>query len=86
MKWLDIETSLYKCQADNTGRPETFRNILLCEFGIRHKWFTASDNGISNDLDTIIQLKKLDRNATDYKSKAKALKATLQAYTPAALF
>ena len=69
--WIYKQVSLYKTHSDNTGKPETYRDILLCHS--------------ARDLPTIIQLKKLDRNSEDYKQKKLELKKNLQAYTPAAL-
>jgi hypothetical protein len=71
MKWLDIQVSKYSTHADNFGQPATFRDILLNDF--------------VRDLDTIIALRKLDRNAPDYKKSKVTLKSGLQCYTPAAL-
>ena len=69
--WLDLQVSLYHTHSDNIGRAATYRAILLTEF--------------AKDLPAIIDLRKLDRSAIDYKLQAKPFKATLQAYTPAAL-
>lgn len=92
MSWMDIHTSLYKCQADNSGRAATYGDILLTQFGMPHDWYCETTpgsgdwvNGRSNDLDTIIELRNLDRSATNYKTKKAELKARLQGYTPAAL-
>lgn len=71
MSWMSTQVSLYSTHADNTGRPATIRQVLL--------------NDCIHDLDTIIKLSKLDRQAPDYKQQKQALKATLQCYTPAAL-
>ncbi len=69
--WLDKQVSLYDSHADNIGRPATYRQILLCDF--------------ARDLDTIIDLRKLDRIGSEYKIQKMELKSKLQCYTPAAL-
>lgn len=69
--WLEKQVSLYKSHSDNLGRPATYRDILLSDFGI--------------DLPALMGLRKLDRFAPDYKIKAKPFKSSLQCYTPAAL-
>jgi hypothetical protein len=71
VNWLDRKVSLYSTHADNMGRPATFRDVLLSEFG--------------RDLKTIIQIRELDKSAPDFDCTRKALKAKLQCYTPAAL-
>jgi hypothetical protein len=83
--WLDIETSLFQCVADNKGRPRTFRQILFSDFAILHEWFFKTPdkwiNDNSNDLDTIIGI----RQGVAQEDK-NLLKQTLQCYTPSALF
>lgn len=69
--WHDQQVSLYSTHGDNVGRPATLREILFCEF--------------AQDLDTIIDLRRLDPSAHNYKNRKKALKDTLQGYTPASL-
>lgn len=69
--WLDQQVSLYSTHGDNVGRPATLREILFCEF--------------ARDLYTIIDLRRLDPSAPNYKTHKKALKDTLQGYTPASL-
>lgn len=69
--WMQKQVSLYNTHSDNTGRPETYRDILLCH--------------CAKDLPTIIELKKLDRESEGYKQRKLELKSKLQAYTPAAL-
>lgn len=71
MSWLQKQVSLYCTYADNTGRPATYREVLL--------------SACLDDLDTIIQLRKLDRSDPSYKKKKAILKAKLQCYTPSAL-
>ena len=91
MSWLDIHTSLYKCQADNTGRAATFREILLTEFAVPHEWYYKDNHtgkwlsGVDDDLESIIALRKMDRTAENYKSQKVLMKSTLQCFTPAAL-
>lgn len=87
MNWLDIKTSFYKCPADNTGAVASFREILFSRFGIEHEWYFKHHesnkwiSGISNDLDSIIDL----RTREMCKAERIMLKQTLQCYTPAAL-
>ncbi len=71
MKWLQKQVSLYTSHTDNTGRPATFRDILLCDF--------------AEDLPVIIELRKLDRNHPQYVPWKRDVKALLQCYTPAGL-
>ncbi|MEJ7821485.1 MAG: BT4734/BF3469 family protein [Chitinophagaceae bacterium] len=68
---MQKQISLYKTHSDNIGRPETYRDILLCH--------------CAKDLPTIMQLKKLDRNSENYNQRKLDLKKNLQAFTPAAL-
>lgn len=69
--WLDTEVSLYTTYADNVGRSATFRDILFTEF-----W---------RDLDSLVDIRSLDKEDPDYKKKKTDLKARLQCFTPAAL-
>lgn len=71
MNWLDKQVSLYNTHLDNTGRSATFREIFLSDF--------------FEDLETIFELRKLDRSAKHYKLNKLDLKSLLQCYTPAAL-
>lgn len=88
MNWLDEQVSFYKSHADNFGRPASFRDILLCDFATPHRYYnlaTQQEEGPVSDLDTIMQLRALDRTTPDYEVRKKDLKNTLQCYTPAAL-
>ena len=90
MSWLDLETSFYKCQTDNIGQPATFRNILLTQFAVPHNWFYKNENnkwvnGFDNDLQTIVELRNLDKTSDLYKSKKLELKGRLLCFTPAGL-
>lgn len=69
--WLHTQVSLYRTHSDNFGRAATLRDILLNEF-IR-------------DIDTLIDIRQLDRSASGYEIAKKELKDTLQCFTPAAL-
>jgi VirE N-terminal domain len=69
--WLDLQVSLYKSHSDNTGRPATYRDILLTRF--------------AKDLPAIISIRKLDKAASDYKLQKLDLKSRLQCFTPSAL-
>jgi hypothetical protein len=71
MSWLQQQVSLYSTYADNAGRPASYRDILLSDFG--------------KDLSTILKLRKMDKGHSDYKKKKLALKGSLQCFTPAAL-
>lgn len=68
---MDKQVSLYTTFNDNTGRPATYREIIFSQF--------------AKDLPALVELRKLDRNATDYKIQAKPFKTGLQCFTPAAL-
>jgi hypothetical protein len=92
MSWMNEPTGLYKCQADNTGRPSSFGDILFTEFALPHDWAYETEpgskiwvKGRSNDIDTLIEMRNLNREDPEYKAKKSKLKATMQAYTPAAL-
>lgn len=69
--WMDKQAGLYQTHSDNIGRPASYRDILLTEFG--------------KNLPSILALRKLDVTATDYKIQSKPFKANLQCFTPAAL-
>jgi VirE N-terminal domain len=69
MSWLQQQVSLYATHADNIGRSASIRDVLLSHF--------------ARDLDTIIDLNRLDREAPDYKRRKLELKSTLQCFTPA---
>jgi len=69
--WLEQQVSLYSTHSDNTGRPATFREILLTEF--------------KKDMPTLTSLRQLDKTDPDYRAKKTTLKNKLQCYTPAAL-
>ena len=71
MKWLDMKVSLYKNHHDNIGRNEfTLKDILLTKF-----WY---------NIETIMALRKLDRQSSSFETEKKKLKDVLQAFTPAA--
>ena len=57
MSWMNTQVSLYSTHADNTGRPATFRDVLLDDF--------------ARDLPALIKLGKLDRQAALLESKAR---------------
>jgi hypothetical protein len=89
MVWYDIiEAGLYSSHSDNYGIPATYRDILFGYFGKSHDYYDLDLRrtvGPVNDLETIMTLRSLDRNDPDYNEKKKALKKTLQCFTPAAL-
>ena len=59
--WIDKQVSFYANHSDNTGRPATYRDILLTRF--------------AKDLPALISLKKLDKTRQDYKMLSKPFKA-----------
>ena len=76
--WLDKQVSLYTSHRDNTGRPATYRQILLSDFG--------------NDFPIIYKLRQLEMthdnqqvNDVDYKIQKAVLKSKLQCFAPSAL-
>jgi hypothetical protein len=76
--WIDKQVSLYTSHRDNTGRPATYRQILLSEFG--------------KDFPMIYKLRELEKlhdnqqvNDVDYKIKKAELKSKLQCFAPSAL-
>ncbi|HUZ58680.1 MAG TPA: BT4734/BF3469 family protein [Hanamia sp.] len=78
MSWIDKQVSLYTSHRDNTGRPATYRQILLSEFG--------------KDFPVIIALRDLQKkydnqliSDVDYKIKKAELKSKLQCFSPSAL-
>jgi hypothetical protein len=85
--WLNYPLSLYKCPADNTGNPSTFRDILFSKFGIDHEFFYRLKkedpwiSGLTNDLSTIITLRKNPQHPDK-----PIIKQTLQCYTPSAIY
>lgn len=82
MKWLDLKVSFYNYNRDVIGRNDfTFRDILFSQFAVPH----IIDGQKYCDLDTIVALRKLDKNVPDYEKTKTKMKNTLQAFTPAAL-
>jgi len=71
MSWLDKQVSIYKTHADNFGRAATYRDILFSDF--------------AKDINAIVELRRLDKDDENYKTKKLDLKSSLQCYTPAAL-
>jgi hypothetical protein len=76
--WIDKQVSLYTSHRDNTGRPASYRQILLSEFG--------------KDFPEIYKLRQLEKahdnqqvNNVDYKIKKAELKSKLQCFAPSAL-
>lgn len=72
--WLDQQVSIFDTHTAQ-GHPATLREILFTSFAVPH--------GGRNDLDTIITMRQLNPDDTDYDTRKRALKNTLQAYTPA---
>lgn len=76
--WIDKQISLYTSHRDNTGRPASYRQILLSEFG--------------KDFPVIYKLRQLEKEHdnqqvkdVDYKIKKAELKSKLQCFAPSAL-
>lgn len=90
MNWMDIKTSLYKCQADNYGTQALLGDIVLSQFIIPHEWFYkdySTDRWVKGfvvDYDSINDLRCMDRMATDFESRKQIIKSTLQCWTPSA--
>lgn len=74
--WLDQQVSLFNTHHSQVGTITTLRDILFTAFAVPHDG--------RNDLDTIIDLRKLDPNDAEYDIKKRKLKSTMQGYTPAA--
>ena len=77
-RWLDKQVSLYRTQADNYGRPATYREIIF--------------SPCKKDIATICELRKFEReyesgnlSEQDYKIGRVKIKRKLQCFTPAAL-
>lgn len=88
ISWLDYETSIFNCAADNFGKQRSFNEILFSDFAVPHEWFfkdNKSDewiSGNSNDLQTIIDV----RTGKATEQEKVLLKQTLQCYTVSASF
>lgn len=74
--WLNQQVSLFNTHHAQVGKSTTLRDILFTAFAVPHDG--------RNDLDTIIDLRKLDPNDAEYDIKKRKLKSTMQGYTPAA--
>lgn len=74
--WLDQQVSIFDTHTAQSGKPATLREVLFTLFAVPH--------GGRNDMDTIIDLRKLDPNDAEYDIKKRKLKSTMQGYTPAA--
>lgn len=90
MSWFDDTISFYECQADNFGRPRTFRQIILTDVAVPHRYYYKHPDtsewvdGITNDLNTICELRELDGTEKDYAVMKSRAKATLQCSTASA--
>lgn len=69
--WMNQQVSLYTAHWDNTGRSATYRDILLSDF--------------AKDINTIKELRSMNKEEENYNAKKVALKGGLQCFTPAAL-
>jgi len=92
MTWWDINTSLYKCLADNYGRPASYGDIFFTQFAMDHDWFYKDPSakkwitGNSNDLHSIVKLRAMNPEDSIYQQTKVVLKQTMQCYTPSALY
>ncbi len=71
MIWLEQKTTIYQNNKDVIGEQTTIEKILF--------------SGFEKNLPHIIELRKLNVNAPDYKTQKDAFKTKLQTYTPSAL-
>ena len=69
--WMDKQVSLYNAHWDNVGRAATYRDIILSDF--------------AQNMNTIMQLRKMNKDDHNYNANKVALKSELQCFTPAAL-
>lgn len=69
--WMDKQVSLYNAHWDNVGRAATYRDIILSDF--------------AQNMNTIVQLRKMNKDDHNYNANKVALKSELQCFTPAAL-
>jgi hypothetical protein len=67
--WLNKQVSLYSSYLDNIGKPVTMDHILFSAF----------------DIETIVELRRLNKEQENYSKKRTELKSKLKCYTPAAL-
>lgn len=74
--WLHQQVSLFNTHHSQVGTTTTLEDILFTAFAVPHDG--------RNDLDTIIDLRKLDPADAEYDIKKRKLKSTMQGYTPAA--
>jgi hypothetical protein len=72
--WLDQQVSLFDTHTAQVGTVATLRDVLFTLFAVPH--------GGRNDLDTIITLRQLNPDDTNYDTRKRELKNTLQGYTP----
>lgn len=66
MKWKDKQVSLYTSHSERAGRVRSLREILFSDFG--------------ENINDIVQLRNLDRNAPDYEQKKREHKNRLQCF------
>jgi len=87
MNWLEKQVSLYPYQAQNFGRPATLREVLLSSWGVRHHWEhydKKTEREFSGNSIDVLTYPMLKRPGLSKYQKG-LIKATLQAFTPAAL-
>lgn len=66
MKWKDKQVTLYTSHRDTGGRRRTLREVLFSDFGY--------------NINDIVSLRNLDRNAPDYEKHKRELKNRLQCF------
>lgn len=77
--WLDQQVSVFDTHTAQDCEAVTFREIFYTPI------CALPHHGSRTDLDTIIDLRKLNPTAPDYDTRKRELKNTLQGYTPAGL-
>lgn len=77
--WLDKQVSVFDTHTAQVGTPATFREIFYTPI------CALPHHGQCTDLDAIISLRQLSPDDTDYDTRKRELKNTLQGYTPAGL-
>jgi len=87
MNWGNICVSIYNNHLDNKGQLMTLREILLTQVAMPHYvWAGHLEKQIRViDIETIMQLRALDRTSPDFERKKSELKSLLHAFTPAGL-
>jgi len=94
--WLDWTTSLFKCNADNKGRPRTFRQIHLSDFAIDHETYhNINPRYKKNSKNPAERYYKITGHTNDIQNIVRVrrneihkdiIKKTLQCYTPSGYY